>query len=337
MIILFITIFFTVFSLFMCIVSAMLIKKYVNLAKKIKIIQSDTGKILVALKRVRYGDINVRLENLQNSELENVANRLFETIADREMMIKEYQATLSKKNLSLEEVLTQEKQLRRYKEEVVATLTHDMKVPVVAELNSINFLLEGRFGELTEKQKQALNLMKTSNQELKDLIENILETFRLEQKKLELNIQKHDFNKFVLSAIDEMNPILLKSSHKITFEPEKTENLNIFFDDFQIRRIVKNLIQNAVTFSPAGSEIIIKTFIKENYLKLAVTNKGSGISKDDLEKIFNKYYSGQSKYRKTGTGLGLFLSNKIALAHNGKLEVDCSVSGYTTFILSLPI
>ena len=184
MIILFITIFFTVFSLFMCIVSVILIKRCVNLAKKIKIIQSDTGKILVALKRVRYGDINVRLENLQNSELENVANRLFETIADREMMIKEYQATLSKKNLSLEEVLTQEKQLRRYKEEVVATLTHDMKVPVVAELNSINFLLEGRFGELTEKQKQALNLMKTSNQELKDLIENILETFRLEQKKL---------------------------------------------------------------------------------------------------------------------------------------------------------
>ncbi len=337
MIILFITIFFAVFSLFMCIVFAILIKKYVNQTKKIKIIQSDTGKILVALKRVRYGDINVRLKNLQNSELENVANRLFETIADREMMIKEYQATLSKKNLSLEEVLAQEKQLRRYKEEVVATLTHDMKVPVVAELNSINFLLEGRFGELTEKQKQALNLMKTSNQELKDLIENILETFRLEQKKLELNIQKHDFNKFILSAIDEMNPILLKSNHKIEFEPEKTENLNIFFDDFQIRRIVKNLIQNAVTFSPAASEIIIKTFIKENYLKLTVTNKGSGISKDDLEKIFNKYYSGQSKYRKTGTGLGLFLSNKIALTHNGKLEVDCSVSGYTTFVLSLPI
>ena len=337
MIIILVTTFFAVCCLIISIVFFVLVKKYADLLKKIKISQSDTNKLLVALKRVRYGDINVRLENMQNSELENAANRLFETISDREMMIKEYQSTLSKKNLSLEEVLTQEKQLRRYKEEVVATLTHDMKVPVVAELNSINFLLEGRFGQLTEKQKQALNLMKTSNQELKDLIENILETFRLEQKKLELNIQKHDFNKFVSSSIEEMNPILLKSNHVIEFEPDKTDNLNIYFDDFQIKRIVKNLIQNALTFSPSGSEIFVKTFVRDGFIKLTVTNKGSGISGDDLEKIFNKYYSGQSKYRKTGTGLGLFLSNKIALAHNGKLEVDCSVSGYTTFILSLPI
>lgn len=318
-------------------ISMIVFGKYSKLKKKLRKVQSDTGKILVALKRVRYGDVNVRLENMENVELENVANRLFETISDREMMIKEYQATLSKKNLSLEEILAKEKQLIQYKEEVVATLTHDMKVPVVAELNSINFLLEERFGALTDKQKQALLLMKSSNQELKDLIENILETYRLEQNKLELVVRKHSFNVFINSVISEMKPILLKTNHIIIKKTNKTDDIEISFDDFQIKRIIKNLIQNAVTFSPDSSEIIMETDINEKYLTLKVTNKGNGISEDDLEKIFNKYYSGQSKFRKTGTGLGLFLSNKIAAAHNGKLEVDCSKPDRTTFVLSLPV
>lgn len=318
-------------------ISMIVFGKYSKLKKKLRKVQSDTGKILVALKRVRYGDVNVRLENMGNVELENVANRLFETISDREMMIKEYQATLSKKNLSLEEILAKEKQLIQYKEEVVATLTHDMKVPVVAELNSINFLLEERFGALTDKQKQALLLMKSSNQELKDLIENILETYRLEQNKLELVVRKHSFNVFINSVISEMKPILLKTNHIIIKKANKTDDIEISFDDFQIKRIIKNLIQNAVTFSPDSSEIIMETDINEKYLTLKVTNKGNGISEDDLEKIFNKYYSGQSKFRKTGTGLGLFLSNKIAAAHNGKLEVDCSKPDQTTFVLSLPV
>ena len=69
---------------------------------------SDVSKIYLAVKRVRYGDINLRLRNLYNQELESLINRLFETIYDREMMIKEYQSTLSKKNLSLEEIIKQE-------------------------------------------------------------------------------------------------------------------------------------------------------------------------------------------------------------------------------------
>ena len=96
--------------------------------------------------------------------------------------LKEYQSTLSNKNLSLEEILKHEKQLQIFKEEFAATLTHDMKVPVIAELNSLNYLLDGRFGELNDKQTEILKLMKSSNQELKDLIENMLETYRLEQK-----------------------------------------------------------------------------------------------------------------------------------------------------------
>ena len=251
-------------------------------------------------------------------------------------MIKEYQSTLSKKNLSLEEIIKQEKQLQLFKEEFAATLTHDMKVPVIAELNSLNYLIDGRFGMLNDKQLEILRLMKASNQELKELIENMLETYRLEQKKIKLEKSKNYLNPFINSIVDEMGQIAIESEHKISVDLSQTENFELEFDVFQLKRVIKNLIQNALSFSPNSSEIIICSELYNEKIKLLFTNKGSGISADDLDLIFQKYYCGHSKFRKAGTGLGLYLSQQIVLAHNGKIEVDSSKEEETTFILTLP-
>ncbi len=310
---------------------------YFLLQKKYKKLNLDVARIAIAIKRVRYGDFNVRLDKLNNKNLQSTINSLIESMYDREMMIKEYQATLSNKNLSLEEILKQEKQLQMFKEEFAATLTHDMKVPVIAELNSLNYLLEGRFGELNQKQIEILKLMKSSNQELKDLIENMLETYRLEQKKLDLNITENNFNDFILSVIREMEPIAFNTKHSISAFVDDTKNVVAKFDNFQLRRVVKNLIQNAISFSQNESEIKLSTQKNVDEIKLFVINKGVGISPEDLDMIFHKYYSGQSKFRKAGTGLGLYLSQQIVLAHEGKIEVDCSKEGYTIFVLTLKI
>lgn len=303
--------------------------------RKYKMLSNDVSSITKSLLRVRYGDINVRVKNLNDKKLESISNRLIETIYDREMMIKDYQATLSKKNLSLEQVLKQEKQIQLLKEEFAATLTHDMKVPVIAELNSIEYLLDSRFGNINEKQIEVLKLMKSSIQELKDLIENMLETYKLDQKALSLNIKPHNFNEFLLSVIKEMMPISTSTEHIIIYNIDETCDVIFDFDDFQIKRIVKNLIQNAISFSPNGSEIIIKTEKIENKIKFIISNIGNNISKDDLDLIFQKYYSGHSKFRKAGTGLGLYICQQIALAHNGNIDVDTTKDGTTTFILTL--
>lgn len=328
---------FCIIILFFILFSFVLIISYILLFKKYNKLRSDVSKIYLAVKRVRYGDINVRLENLNNKELEITTNRLIETIYDRELMIKEYQATLSKKNLSLEEIIKHEKQLQLFKEEFAATLTHDMKVPVIAELNSLNYLLEGRFGTLNEKQFEILKLMKASNQELKDLIENMLETYRLEEKTININKSKNNINSFLDAVVNEMHPIVIQAEHKLSVDLIQTENFEFDFDVFQLRRVVKNLLQNAVSFSPNGSEISLKSSLESQTVKLYFTNKGSGISPEDLELIFQKYYCRHSKFKKAGTGLGLYLSQQIVLAHNGNIDVDTSKDGYTTFVLTLPV
>ena len=325
-----------IINVFLCLLVVLLVFIILIIKTNYNKVTHDINKISIAIKRIRYGDINIRLQNLYNQELESFINRLFETIYDREMMIKEYQATLSKKNLSLEEIIKKEKQLQLFKEEFAATLTHDMKVPVIAELNSLNYLLEGRFGALNNKQLEILKLMKASNQELKELIENMLETYRLEQKKIKLDKSKNYLNPFINSIVEEMGQIAIETDHKISVDISQTENIELEFDVFQLKRVIKNLIQNALSFSPNSSEIIIRSELYNEKIKLLFTNKGSGISADDLDLIFQKYYCGHSKFRKAGTGLGLYLSQQIVLAHNGKIEVDSSKEEETTFILTLP-
>lgn len=301
-----------------------------------KNLKSDISKLNVALKRVRYGDVNIRLSNLKDINVENAANRLFETISDREMMIKEYQSTLADKNLSLEQIIKNEKQLQMFKDEFTATLTHDMKVPVIAELNSINYLLDGRFGELNEKQKDILNLMKISNQELKDLIENLVEAYKIEQKSLELNLTLNNFNEFILATINEMQPISNNSGHKILLDLTATNYIKFYFDFFQFKRVIKNLLHNAISYSPKNTDILIKTICKGDNVEFEIKNCGTGISKEDLNFIFQKYYSGHSKLKKSGTGLGLYISQQIMLAHNGNISVQNDESDYTTFVVSIP-
>ena len=318
-----------ILCLLFCVFSLIFFKKY-------KYIKCDLEKIMVALKRVRYGDINLRISELKNKNLENIINRLIETIYDREVMIKEYQATLDKKNLSLKKIIEDEKKLQIFKEEFTATLAHDMKVPVIAELNSINYLLEERFGSINNKQIEVLKLMMASNLELKNLIENILEIYKLEQSEIILNKTKNNLNEYIYSVINEMQSIF-DSSHSVIANIKDTDDIFLQFDLFQLKRVLKNILQNAALYSPNNSEINIKTQKKDNKISILITNCGSIITKDDLNLIFNKYYTGYSKFKKAGTGLGLYISKQIMTAHKGEIDVVTNQGDYTTFILTLPL
>ncbi len=324
------------FCIVLSIAFAVLTVKYRSLDRNNTANKNDIEKLLILIKRIRYGNINIKAADMHNKELENTINRLIETIYDREIMIREYQSTLADKNVSLEEIIKNEKQLRAFKDEFTATLTHDMKVPVIAELNSINFLLDGRFGNLNDKQKDVLNLMKNSNQELKDLIENLVETYKLEHKTLELNLTLNNFNEFLESIIQEMIPISNSAGVNIIAKLNLTDGIKIYFDFFQLKRVIKNLIHNAISYSKNSTDIIIETNLSDNYLIFKITNKGICISEEDLGLIFQKYYSGHSKFKNLGTGLGLYLSHIIMTAHKGEISVKSTPDGYTTFLLNIP-
>ncbi len=231
--------------------------------------------------------------------------------------------------------VTNEREIETLKEDFVATLTHDLKVPIVAESNIINFLLDGKFGEISEKQQFALLNMKNCNQELIELVQIILETYKIKETGIKLLKESFMLNKFIADIVESTQPIANNSGITIYFTPSK--DIKISADPLQLERVIKNLISNAISHSNTKDRIDIKTGEISGYATISVIDYGQGIPANELKLIFNKYYSAAKKFRKIGTGLGLYLSQQIAKSHGGEITVKSEENAGSEFCVKIPL
>lgn len=232
--------------------------------------------------------------------------------------------------------ITTEKEIETLKEDFVATLTHDLKVPIVAAANMIDLFLANKFGEISEKQEFALNSMKSSNTELLDLVQILLETYKVKEKGIKLFKKDIDVNSFVKEISKEMASVATGSKIKITFNPS-ADNPRLSADPTQLQRVIKNLVSNAIDHSNTKNGIEINIGKTSGFVTISVVDYGQGIAKDEIKMIFNKYYSAAKKLRKVGTGLGLYLSQQIAQAHGGEITVTSQENVRTEFCVKLPV
>ena len=140
---------------------------------------------------------------------------------------------------------------------------------------------------------------------------------------------------FIEEIITETQPIANNSNMTINFTAER--NLSVMADSMQLTRVIKNLISNAISHSNTSKTIDIKTGELPGFITISVIDYGQGISKEEIKMIFNKYYSAAKKFRKIGTGLGLYLSQQIAVSHGGEITVESEENVRTEFCIKLPI
>lgn len=280
---------------------------YIQVAENIKISKLDSDEIYVK---------NSPTQNFQASAMKL-------TLEDKK-----------KRLVILIKDITDQKELETLREDFVATLTHDLKVPIVAEANILDFLINGKFGDITEKQYVAISNMKTCNQELLDLVQILLETYKVNETGIDLDKENIMLVPFIDSIIEEMKPISEKAGLNINFH--YAHDIKAFADNTNLKRVIKNLIQNAISHSESNKDIDIKMEEIPNYITIKIIDYGKGISKENLEKIFNKYYSTAKKFRKIGTGLGLYLSQQIIKSHGGEIVVSSKEGVNTEFCIKLP-
>ncbi len=229
--------------------------------------------------------------------------------------------------------ITDQVELETLKEDFVATLTHDLKVPIIAETNMLELFLNENFGPISDKQKTALINMQASNKELLELVQTVLETYKI--GRITLYKENILLKGFINEILNEMNPIAEKNKNKLEFI--QSRDIWVFADKFQLKRVIKNLIQNAISYGRAKTPIEIRIGEIPNYVVIRVKDHGEGISKENIDRIFNKYYSAAKKFRKIGTGLGLYLALHIIRAHNGDLTVESVEGEFTEFCIKLPV
>lgn len=275
-------------------------------------------------------------ENFEISDLNNIEIFIKHTPTNNFVISSQALSSLEKKRFVLIiKDITTEKEIETLKEDFVATLTHDLKVPIVAASNMIDLFLANKFGEISEKQKFALDSMKTSNKSLLELVQILLETYKLKEKGIKLVKEDVWLNPLIAEVVAEMEPLANDVKVGINFTPSAADPV-LNADPMQLRRVVKNLISNAIDHSNTKKPIDIEIGKIQGYTTISVIDYGQGIDKDEIKMIFNKYYSAAKKLRKVGTGLGLYLSQMIALAHGGEIVVTSEENVRTEFCVKIP-
>jgi signal transduction histidine kinase len=226
--------------------------------------------------------------------------------------------------------------LDQMKSQFLASMSHELRTPLNAILNFTEFVAVGLFGEVNEKQKDALDKSLDSGKHLLSLINDVLDMTKIESGMMKLfveeNINLHEELKPVVASVQ----TLLKD-RTVTFVEAVDTDLPIMIGDKRrIRQILLNLLSNAAKFTEQGS-ITLTVKNQGDEVLFCVADTGPGIAPEDQGVIFEPFKQTQTGIRHAnGTGLGLPISRRLAEAHGGRLWVESQPGQGATFYVALP-
>ena len=224
-----------------------------------------------------------------------------------------------------------QKETEKLRDDFIATLTHDMRTPLLAAIQTLKFFLEGAIGELDDKQKVLLSTMLQSNEDLLGLVNALLEVYRFESGKLTLCKTAFSVKDLVEQCYSELKPLAEKKNIDFSVIFELEDNLHILADRAEIMRVITNLCGNALNYTNKNGIVKVLAKAQCGDFIFSVTDNGNGIPQSDIPNLFKRFSQGTASKRSTGTGLGLYLSRQIIEAHNGKIWVDSKVDKGSEF------
>ncbi|MBR1425178.1 response regulator [bacterium] len=224
-----------------------------------------------------------------------------------------------------------QKETERLRDDFIATLTHDLRTPLLAAIQTLKFFLDGSLGDISEQQKILLSTMLQSNEDLLGLVNALLEVYRFESGKLNLCKTVFNVNDLIKQCYSELEPLSQKKNINFTLHGDLDEELLIDADRAEIKRVIMNLCGNAVNYTNKDGAIDVYVKSQNGDFIFSVVDSGNGIPREDIPHLFKRFSQGTSKKRSTGTGLGLYLSRQIVEAHGGKIWVESKMNKGSEF------
>lgn len=232
--------------------------------------------------------------------------------------------------------VTKRKETEELRENFIATLTHDLRTPLLAGVHTLEYLLQGSFGKLTEKQEYITKQLIESNEGLLRMVNTLLDTYSYESGKYSLVKREINLNKLVDSCINELQSLAKDKNQTILFTSSSLQFL-VIADRQEIKRVITNILSNAIMHTQENGIIEFNITQQEQSAKVSIKDNGVGLSEKDQEKIFNRFARGGRTLRKIGTGLGLYLSKHIIEAHCGKIWLESKLEKGSIFYFTLPL
>ena len=217
-------------------------------------------------------------------------------------------------------------------EDFVSTVSHELRTPLGFIKGYSTSLLREDTTWDAETQKEFLVIIDEETDRLSLLIENVLESARLQSRTLQLRFQPLRMDAVIRDVVAR-----IRVRHKdLNYQMELNNTPSIQGDGVRLAQVIENLFTNAIKYAPGAPIVVILEQVGENVL-ITFKDQGPGIDRESLPFIFDRFYRARNEKTITGTGLGLYICKQIIEAHRGKIWAESNSGQGTTFFIELPI
>jgi len=229
------------------------------------------------------------------------------------------------------------KELDKMKSDFIAMVAHELRAPIASVEQQLTVILNKMAGEVTEKQEQLLSRAKERTKGLLTLIKDLLDISKIEAGKMVQYKEPLNLRELIQRVIDLMRAEAEAKKIDLQFLTPSANPI-IHADRNSMEGIFTNLISNAIKYTPEGGKVWVILAEEGGFAKTTVSDTGIGIKKEDLPRIFDKFYRVKTTETRQiiGTGLGLSIVKSIVDAHLGSISVESEVGKGTTFAVLLP-
>ncbi|WP_300662847.1 PAS domain-containing sensor histidine kinase [Fluviicola sp.] len=288
---------------------------------------NDEGNFVIAF----ILDITLRKES--ELKLKSYSEDLEKQVKNRTLVLEEAIKELERTKKELDTSLAKEKELNEMKSRFVSMASHEFRTPLTTMMSSLSLVV--KYNERNDPDNHAKHIRKIEKSivNLTDILNDFLSVSKLEEGKVENVPEELNLKQFLLDISSEMQGML---SEKQVITQQYSGEEQVFQDPKLLRNILFNLISNAIKFSPEEGVIELNTQVSEHAISILIKDKGIGISEQDQQHLFERFFRGGNAANIQGTGLGLNIVARYAELMSGKVTIESIQNKGTIVTLFIP-
>lgn len=288
---------------------------------------TSEGKFVIAFL------VDSTMRKQAEEKLKNYSSELEKQVKNRTLILEEAIEELEKTKKNLHIALDKEKELNELKTRFVSMASHEFRTPLTTMMSSLSLVNKYADQNDTENRSKHVSKIKTSINNLTDILNDFLSVSKLEEGKIENQPEEMNLKTFIADIITEMKGMTTNGQ---TLVQQHSGNGTVLLDKKLLKNVLFNLISNAIKFSPKGGLVEITSQASATSVRISVKDSGIGIPKEDQKHLFERFFRGHNATHIQGTGLGLNIVAKYAELMNGSIDFESKENTGTTFTIIIP-
>lgn len=278
--------------------------------KKMKYIE----EIASGVRIISNGDLSYRIEEKGKDEIKKLAENINNMASEIESRIEG------------------ERRAEKTKSELITNVSHDLRTPLTSVMGYIGLIKEGKY-EDENMMKEYLNIAFNKSNQLKELIEDLFEYTKLNNKGIALERTKVNIVEFLSQIIEEYIPVFEENEIEVV-KKFVDEKCMVEIDAGKMVRVFENLFSNAIKYSFKPGIVVVSAYQSNGFINIVIKNTGEHIPKEKVERLFDRFYRvDEARNSNTkGSGLGLAISKNIIELHNGNIWAECDGNDVSFFV-----